>query len=508
MKTTWNRPVYTYTKDTTLGQLVTQFLEANDNDKEGFALYLVCYTPQIDRWINNEFTVGIKSKLRSKFESATGIELDRLFVISAKHNILRDMEHLHKLKEIDPTYAALLERFRVSGKQMRFDELETYDEILQGIKRMCDICGVPLVAIQYELPSGQLAKWIRDETSNAKRQDKPTPDDEARNVERCILAHYVDAHVYDGDTTRLMVIADALFGPNFLKGYKITSFQELLDALVDEDQRSYPDTILGKELNLTTNAIRKLRNYEPTGMTTFETTVSYLRVFLIKRGYEHVVAEFDARSEELKQNFKEGRIRITPLELGAAREHPVVEKPARLNEPEVFVESPATTVSAVSESPSPVSQVQDVQIEHQVRAFAASMIAQRAMIDGTLAALAVQFPDVCFYVQVPSPVQKEHTDRASSTPPTSSAATRLATSKNVRWSDEQLRQAQTEVKNFLSLIKRICQLEDDQRDHILKSLDPTLTAIHLAIKAASDMHPQAFLAMIQADEEAMRLLRG
>lgn len=288
----WCQPKYQYMHTTTLLSCVRAFLDANGWRKEEIASDIGCGIDQIERWLANEFTVGLTTRYKRRFEGVTGIDLERLYVIRAKNQILEMLGDTKRVRTESPLLANLLERDEQLSDKIDFSALETRNEIIRALRDAARACGFALVAIQIGVDERQVSKWEEDGGCR--------PSDEY--LVRAIIGLSSGFAEGDPDNVRFMLLAESILGLK-PKSVGLNSFEQALDVLF-EGMRDDAQSVIANRTGIHRNVVHCLLDYKPTGKLTAATMVLVLRA-IIKKKYPEKIEIFDAASKEALRSFEQ-----------------------------------------------------------------------------------------------------------------------------------------------------------------------------------------------------------
>lgn len=457
MNKTWTIPTYTYDQSTMLGGLVETFLRANGNDKAGLARTLGVSTGLVDRWLGSELTESLASRYKRTFETVTGIDLERLYVIIAKREILKKIEDIEKVRKGDSAFARLLTRDPHLARKIDFATLTTRNEIIETVQAAGKICGFPLVALQIGVDTRQLSKWQQDGGW------RPS----GEHLERTIIGLVSGLICSDPNDTRFQVAAEAILGGDFKLILGVATLPEAIEVLIGK-QRDDPATVIANRTGLTPSIVETLKSGKPTGNIPVA-TITLLMRSLFKRKHKEHLSAFDRAAEQFKEDYNKGRIELEPLRLQAQVTAPAEEarEPLPAAKPAREESHPELPKFEIGFGPA------------QVRALAAALVLARSTADAQLQALALQFPGLLTLTPASEP------QRASA-------------------SQDQLEieQVVASFTRMIDLVTRICSLSEDRRGMILHELDPLLVRLQETLQAAGVKEPQEYLRMLANSQSA------
>lgn len=478
---TWNIPPYRYDKDTTLGNLLGEFLASNAQDKANLVCALGTSGEQVDRWLASEFTVGLTSRYKTLFEGTTGIDLERLYVLEAKRSLLRRLEDLPALKQEKPGFWRLL---TLDPELKRKIDLEaaplTRNEVIESIQRLAKQAGAPLIGLQMGIDARVIDKW---DTQGSWR-----PSDEM--LERALAGLCMGLIAEDPDDTRFRVAAQALLGSGYEKIIGMVDLEAAARALF-AGHETEPLSILQNRTGLDKSVIRGLLNYQPLGRRPMATMIAILRALLM-RSHKDRLAEFDTLAATFVQNMKDGEITIEPMRFNTSPDSttPAITPP--LAPPRIAREDSTPTAQvAPQETPAEEDPVQD-----RVRCLGATLVATKYTLDAQLAAFRIQFPGIV------------SEDGRAAAPMGHSDGIQVLLG---RGSEPLTRDETQRTVDFffraLELAKMVCRLPEIQRSQLLHHLDPFLVGLQQTLEAAGTKEPEQYLQMLHAAREAGGLVR-
>ncbi len=498
----WVIATYTYDQTTTLGTLLQTFLEANRHSKNDFAQELGCKVELVDRWLLGELTPGLNSRFRESFEKLTGIDVERLYVIEAKRNILRMLKEIEDVRKKDAALARLLELNPKLADEIEFESPTTRSDVIVAIRQMASVCGFPVIGLQIGLDDRLMSAW------------KPNSDRRpyGETLERTIIALASPLHIGHCDSARFMVAGEAILG-NMFAQMGITSLETGLDV-VFENIRDRATSVIANKTGLGKSVITGLLQFKPSGKIPLKTILSLLRVLFERRekkrlstgvSVEQFKKTLDARLEAFdvraKQFEEENNLRVLSvppipdtMEVASTVEKKISPKspqtaPApkpRVPATEVAEPTPATTparLAVPADSPSPSSSM-----DAQIRALAGALLTQAQSARTQLEVLRMQFPKILGNVSQARDVEV--------VPPNS---------------QPKLDDTDRFVNQFHEILltaRAVFKLPPAQRTAVLRRLDPLLVELQTTIEACGMEEPLEFINLQLSGRAAGQLLRG
>lgn len=485
MRETWIIPSYRYNKDTKLGKLLHQFLNDNDGDRIGFVQTLGTSQDQVDRWLRSEFTVGLTSRFKAPFEALTGIELERLYVLDAKHQILAWLPKLDALRRTNPGLARLLILNPELARKIDFDALTTRNEIIEALGQLAKKAGWPLVALQIGVEDRQVSKW----TPNGSHRPS------GEYLARAVTGLTMGLIATDPDDTRFQVTAQALLGRNFAELLGVSSLAQAAN-LIFEGRRDEPISVLSNRTGLDEWVVRSLLEYRPTGKRQYPTMIGVIRTILSRR-YAERLTEFDSLTHAFLKNVDAGEITIEPLKLERHAASPASEQDSSTKQ---VTTPPRVHPALVQAQPPSVARSVPAQVsvhEALVRSVAAILLASRASIDGQLIGLQVQFPWLTLDATLPALA-----------PPPRDMIEELLVHGTAPLSPNQVELVVGRFVEMVQLARMVCQIPEDQRSTLLGRLDKPLVQLQQILEAAGTAEPEQYLEMLKHSRYGGELLKG
>lgn len=474
MSTHWTIPEYAYDQFTTLSGLLRSFLQASSADTHALAIALGISKEPVDRWLQDEFTEGLVSRYKQPFETLTGIDLERLFVIHAKREILRKLENLSEVRVKDPSYARLLTRDPELSSKIDFSTLTTRDEVIEALRPLARETGYPLIALQLGIDDKSMSSWVPHVHGR-----RPS----GENLERCLIGLTTGLICSHKDDTRFRLVADAILGKDYAQVLCVTTLEEAVESIIGP-HRSDPETVIANRTGLTPSIVGTLRRGQFNGSIPMTTMIQLVRT-LFKRSHKDHLGQFDLTAQRFLETQKQRHVAIEPVNL-AKRVEPASEAETAVEEPRVPAKPPPITKPAADSSFG----------LQQVRALAAMLTLVHSNAEAELRALAIQFPDL-----VPS-----STDEQRHQVPAIRPLESLLSASHL--SRAQIDLVVRIFEETVALAIKICSLAEDQREAILGALDPFLAQMQGAIEAAGTKEPEEYLEILRGSRTAAALLSG
>lgn len=223
--------VYDYGPTTTIGTLLKQYF-AHEQTNAAMVADLLKVTEQlVERWLSDELTNGLLTKLRRPFEELTGIDIDRLRVIEAKRELVEDP---------------------AVGVEIPFDRWHTREEILNAIRPYVEATNCELIAEQLRDMSGSsISQWLRPGSDRLPERE---------GIKSLVLGL---CHGFiSGNRNDVLFV---MVRRTVLKSLKltidprpdITSFAELIKA-INDDKRGQTDTQFASVSGIETHQLRNI----------------------------------------------------------------------------------------------------------------------------------------------------------------------------------------------------------------------------------------------------------
>lgn len=142
--TRWVIPTYDYGPKTTLGGLLEQFLKANPGATvEDLSDAIGRGGSNVPQWLRSEYTTALTSTALEAFERVTGISIDRLLVLNAKLEVLRQQPDLSDRISFD----------RLTTRAELVAELRVFVEVYYNNQPFC-------IDVQLDMSEGRTSHWL------------------------------------------------------------------------------------------------------------------------------------------------------------------------------------------------------------------------------------------------------------------------------------------------------------------------------------------------------------
>lgn len=276
-----------YTAETTLGGLLRELFKQNKfaNEREAADALQEAgvrgAVTNISDWLHDRPSRGLMTTQYQTFCDVTGIDLDRLMVIQAKHLAIAKRPGL--------------------ASEIKFDTMATRSEIIAEFRQWSELYGgAQVLSLQVGVPSRSLDNWVRGENR---------PDTENLSLLFIALARGLIMIDSVEDATFVLMVR-AIIGRDpteVFDGLKANTFAAARDLLF-QPYRGWMNKKIATELDIHYSVIERLKKWRPaigrrgTPITTIERVVRAL----IKQRWPQLINAFEAGCTTYRERESDG----------------------------------------------------------------------------------------------------------------------------------------------------------------------------------------------------------
>jgi hypothetical protein len=487
------KPEYTYRASegmaTQFKRLLVEFLAANGRGAtDHLARALGCRKKLIERWIKSGPEVSLTSRYLTSFELTTGISLDRLMVIQAKREIVRKTKSIDAVRRKDPPMAFLLARDPNLANKIDFENLPTRKEIVLEVQIVSDEVGVPTIARELMLDARSVATWF-----STSRRRLPANETLERAVIMTTIGFLSDG-IHGKDDARFRVCAYQLLGRKLEDVLGVSNLKEALTELF-QGMKDDPKSVIANRTGIGPHNLNRLSSWEDTddnGRMTVEMQGQVLRA-LVARKYPDRLDAFDTAMIAFLN--KENRYWVgTPVFSSDHTTHVHPSRPGRDTATRMVEERPAKKVAdEPGPLPAPVSEAPASNIPIILRIEFARTVAALGVLLQEHPELSDELPLQCTrIVEVEVPREVPVSAPASADSLESSNWFIQMAQGNGPLTQEETQRLLILFQHLPDVLERLLLLPEQEREQILRLIDPGLVNMQGLLDAAASAEPNKY----------------